>query len=77
MEEMKENIRVRNRRERRRFWKMMRLGNKHLWDSKSYPPMFLPINLGINQYKKEHPNEPKRVKYYKEEMWKAHYELKG
>lgn len=41
-----------------------------------YRPQTMPTNLGINAYKKLHRNEPKRVLYFKQEMWKAFYELK-
>lgn len=43
----------------------------------SHPARMQPLNLGIKKYKKEHVDEPKRVRYYKEEMWKAFHELKG
>lgn len=39
-------------------------------------PYMLPINLGINQYKKDHPGKSKRIAYYKQGMWEAHKELK-
>lgn len=42
-----------------------------------YPPRTLPIDLGINKYKKLHVDEPSRVAYYKREMWKAFHELHG
>ena len=43
----------------------------------AYPATMQPIDLGIQKYKKEHVDEPKRIKYYKSEMWKAFHELKG
>lgn len=42
-----------------------------------HPKGSQPIDLGIKQYKREHGNEPKRVLYFKTEMWKAFQELKG
>lgn len=42
-----------------------------------YRPRTAPIDLGIKQYKREHSNEPKRVLYFKQEMWNAFHELKG
>lgn len=73
----KEYMKVRNRAERRRFWKMMsRLRAKHSWSPQSYPPTLLPINLGVKQYKRDHPGETNRIAYYKKEMWKAHAELR-
>lgn len=35
-----------------------------------------PIDLGVKEYKRKHRNEPKRVLYFKQEMWKAYRELK-
>lgn len=43
----------------------------------AYAPTMMPINLGIKEYKRNHIDEPKRIRYYKEEMWKAFHELKG
>jgi len=56
-----------NRKERRRIERIS--GEKQ-------GPSSLPIDLGIRAYKKLY-SDYKRVQYYKKEMWKAHYELKG
>lgn len=42
-----------------------------------YKPSILPIQLGINEYKKEHPGETKRIAYYKDKIWEAYNNLKG
>ena len=65
----------RNRRARRQA---MRYNGDGPWASVKnlYGPLRMPINLGINQYKEDHPGEVKRISYYKEAMWKAHNELK-
>ena len=41
----------------------------------AYPPTMMPINLGIQEYKRKHVDDNKRIAYYKEEMWKAFREL--
>lgn len=43
----------------------------------AYAATMQPINLGIKEYKRNHLAENKRIRYYKEEMWKAFHELKG
>lgn len=43
----------------------------------AYPATMTPIDLGIKEYKRNHLAESKRIRYYKEEMWKAFHELKG
>lgn len=40
-------------------------------------PHLLPIDLGIKQYKRDHPGESKRIAFYKERMWKANNELRS
>lgn len=66
----------RNRLARRRA---MRYNGDGPWASVKnlYGPSVMPINLGIREYKKAHPGENKRIKYFKEAMWKAHHELKS
>jgi hypothetical protein len=68
----------------RRNRKLRRLAAKYSGDMKDgwqamkhlYQPINMPIDLGIKSYKKVHRNDSKRVLYFKQEMWKAFYELK-
>lgn len=51
---------------------------KNNWQEQKhmYKPRNTPIDLGIKAYKLMHSNEPKRVLYFKQEMWRAFHELK-
>lgn len=80
---------VRNRRERRNLWKEEKSSVGVLWDAPKvrglswkeakdhYRPTRLPIDLGINQFKKQHPNEKPRVSYFKKEIWKTYESLRA
>lgn len=69
-----------NRAARRRAMKYNNEGTKvkNSWQEQKhlYKPRNTPTDLGINAYKRLHSDEPERVVYYKQEMWKAFHELK-
>lgn len=69
-----------NRLTRRRAMKLVAHDDKAKpdWQKMKYHfrPNSQPTMLGINKYKKQHGDEPKRVVYYKKEMWYAFHELK-
>lgn len=78
----------RNRRERREMFKHEKR-DEVLWEhpevkgltwqeaKEHYKPSRLPIDLGINEFKRQHPNEGRRVAYFKAEMWKTYESLKA
>lgn len=72
---------MRNRFTRRRAMKLTKKVDnlKGGWQELKhmFKPKTTPTVLGINKYKKLHSDEPKRVLYYKKEMWNAFHELKG